>query len=41
VRESERLSALLTSAGIEHRLLNARQDAAEAAIIAEAGQLER
>ncbi len=35
---SERLSAVLTVAGLEHRVLNARQDAVEAEIIAEAGQ---
>ncbi len=38
VAESERLSALVAAAGIEHRVLNARQDAEEARIIAEAGQ---
>lgn len=35
---SERLSAALTAAGLRHRVLNARQDSEEAAIIAEAGQ---
>ena len=34
---SERLSAVLASAGLPHRVLNARQDAEEADIIAEAG----
>ncbi|MCB1077421.1 MAG: preprotein translocase subunit SecA, partial [Verrucomicrobiae bacterium] len=38
IGNSERLTEMLTSAGIPHRLLNARQDAEEAAIIAEAGQ---
>ena len=35
---SERLSGLLDQAGLDHRVLNARQDAAEAAIIAQAGR---
>ncbi len=38
VEESERLSAQVHQAGIRHRVLNARQDAEEAAIIAQAGQ---
>jgi preprotein translocase subunit SecA len=38
VAESERLSALLTEAGLPHRVLNARQDHEEAQIIAAAGQ---
>jgi preprotein translocase subunit SecA len=38
IGNSERLSAALTAAGIPHRLLNARQDAEEAAIIGEAGK---
>lgn len=38
IGNSERLSALLTASGIAHQLLNARQDAAEAAIVAAAGQ---
>ena len=38
VAESERLSALAATAGIPHRVLNARQDAEEARIIAAAGQ---
>ncbi len=38
VDKSERLSALLTAAGVEHRVLNARQDANEAEIVARAGQ---
>jgi preprotein translocase subunit SecA len=37
VADSERLSTLLTKAGLAHRVLNARQDAAEAEIIAGAG----
>jgi preprotein translocase subunit SecA len=37
VRASEEISALLASAGIDHALLNAKQDSAEAAIIAAAG----
>lgn len=35
---SERLSTVLLTAGLPHRVLNARQDAEEAEIIAEAGQ---
>ena len=38
VAESERLSALVAAAGIPHRVLNARQDAEEARIVAGAGQ---
>jgi preprotein translocase subunit SecA len=38
VAASEHLSRLLTSAGLTHRVLNARQDGAEAAIIAQAGE---
>jgi preprotein translocase subunit SecA len=38
VRESERLSALAEQAGIPHRVLNARQDAEEASIVARAGE---
>jgi preprotein translocase subunit SecA len=38
---SERLSALLTEAGIAHQLLNARQDKEEAEIVAQAGQAGR
>jgi preprotein translocase subunit SecA len=38
VKESERLSALAAAAGIPHRVLNARQDAEEARIVAQAGQ---
>ena len=38
VDKSENLSALLTAAGVEHRVLNARQDANEAQIVGEAGQ---
>jgi preprotein translocase subunit SecA len=35
---SEKLSALLTEAGLAHRLLNARQDKEEAEIVSQAGQ---
>ncbi len=38
VRRSEELSRLLSEEGIEHEVLNARNDAEEAAIIARAGQ---
>ncbi|MDH3647199.1 MAG: prepilin peptidase [Gammaproteobacteria bacterium] len=38
VAESEHISALLNEAGLQHKLLNARQDAAEARIVAEAGR---
>ncbi len=38
VEASERLSGLLTEAGLPHQVLNARQDAEEARIIADAGQ---
>lgn len=38
VADSERASALLTRAGLPHEVLNARHDAAEAAIVARAGQ---
>jgi preprotein translocase subunit SecA len=38
VEASEHLSALLTRAGIAHRVLNARQDKEEAEIVAEAGE---
>jgi preprotein translocase subunit SecA len=38
VSESERLSRMLKKAGIPHSVLNARQDSAEAEIIARAGQ---
>jgi preprotein translocase subunit SecA len=41
VATSEALSALLREAGIPHELLNARQDAREAEIVARAGQLGR
>jgi preprotein translocase subunit SecA len=37
IAESERISRRLTSAGLEHVVLNAKNDADEAAIIAEAG----
>lgn len=38
VADSEQISALLNKEGLTHQLLNARQDAGEAAIIAQAGQ---
>jgi preprotein translocase subunit SecA len=38
VEASEHLSQLLSDASLPHRVLNARQDAEEAAIVAEAGQ---
>jgi preprotein translocase subunit SecA len=38
IDQSQRLSALLTNDGIEHQLLNARNHAREAEIVAEAGQ---
>jgi preprotein translocase subunit SecA len=41
VRASEHLSMLLGSRGLEHQLLNARQDADEARIIADAGRQRR
>jgi preprotein translocase subunit SecA len=41
VQRSEELSALLTARGVAHNVLNARQHAREAAIIAEAGQRGR
>ena len=41
IRESEHLSGLLTAIGLPHRLLNAVQQASEAQIIAEAGQMGR
>jgi preprotein translocase subunit SecA len=41
VEASERLSGMLREAGIEHALLNARQTAEEAGIIAAAGQIGR
>jgi preprotein translocase subunit SecA len=37
IAESERLSRRLTTAGLEHVVLNAKNDAQEAAIVAEAG----
>ena len=36
--DSERLSALLDGAGVPHQVLNARQDAEEAAVVARAGE---
>jgi preprotein translocase subunit SecA len=41
VAASEKLSAHLTEAGLEHQLLNARQDEQEAEIVAQAGQFGR
>ncbi|MBX6312129.1 MAG: preprotein translocase subunit SecA [Isosphaeraceae bacterium] len=38
IERSERLSALLTEAGIEHQVLNAKNHAIEAQIVAQAGQ---
>jgi preprotein translocase subunit SecA len=38
VEKSEKISALLTEVGIEHQVLNARQDENEAQIVALAGQ---
>ncbi len=38
---SERLSAILHRQGVEHRVLNARQDGDEAAVIATAGEVGR
>ena len=38
VADSEHVSALLAEAGVPHRVLNARQDAEEADVIARAGQ---
>ena len=37
VADSEAVSGVLTAAGVAHRLLNARQDAGEAAVLADAG----
>jgi len=39
IEKSEQLSAMLTAAGIEHNVLNARQHEQEAQIIADAGKL--
>jgi preprotein translocase subunit SecA len=41
VEASERLSALLTERGVNHTVLNARQDSQEAATVSEAGQTGR
>jgi preprotein translocase subunit SecA len=41
VEASERLAALLAERGLPHRVLNARQDGQEAAIVAEAGRRGR
>jgi preprotein translocase subunit SecA len=41
VAASEQLSALLNEAGLDHRVLNARNDAEEADIVARAGQAGR
>ena len=41
VAASEHLSALLTAAGLPHRVLNARQDQAESEVVAQAGEHRR
>jgi preprotein translocase subunit SecA len=41
VEKSEKLSALLRDAGVEHQVLNARQNEAEAMIISKAGEIGR
>ncbi len=41
VDASEALSVMLTAEGIAHRVLNAKQDAEESAIVAEAGEARR
>jgi preprotein translocase subunit SecA len=41
VEKSEKLSAKLTAAGIEHQVLNARQHEQEARVVAQAGQRAR
>ena len=41
VATSEDLSRALTAAGLPHKVLNARQDAAEAAVVADAGHAGR
>ena len=41
VRASEQISALLAERGIDHALLNAKQDQQESAVIAQAGQRAR
>jgi preprotein translocase subunit SecA len=41
VEKSEVLSKMLTEAGVEHQVLNARQHESEAKIVAEAGKLGR
>jgi preprotein translocase subunit SecA len=41
LQSSEQLSLLLKEAGLPHQVLNARQDALEARIVAEAGQAGR
>jgi len=41
VEKSEKLSELLRAAGMEHQVLNARQNEAEAMIVAKAGELGR
>jgi preprotein translocase subunit SecA len=41
VAASERLSKALTAAGLQHEVLNARNEAAEAAIVAQAGESGR
>jgi preprotein translocase subunit SecA len=39
VEKSEKLSRLLTAVGVEHKVLNARQDKNEAEVVAQAGQM--
>ena len=41
IEKSEKLSALLNEAGIEHQILNAKNHAIEAQIVAQAGQASR
>ncbi|HTN94724.1 MAG TPA: preprotein translocase subunit SecA [Gallionella sp.] len=41
VKASEEISAILAQRGIEHALLNAKQDESEAEVIAQAGQMAR
>jgi len=41
VAASEDLSEILTAAGLEHQVLNARQNAEEAEIVARAGEMDR
>ena len=41
IEKSEKLSTLLTAAGIEHQVLNAKNHEIEAQIVAQAGQIGR